>query len=63
MCWSDDCVLDSNITTGQNLAGGYANWEDALNSWYGEKKVYRYGRTNKKTVGHYTQVSSSQSYP
>ena len=49
---------------GQNLAWNQANWKKAMQAWYNEVDLYRYGEEADdylgpggwEKIGHYTQV-------
>lgn len=52
------------MTIGQNVAGGYRSWKKAVQMWYDEISMWKYGlepdsylgHGGWKKIGHFTQV-------
>ncbi|GFS25803.1 cysteine-rich venom protein [Elysia marginata] len=74
--WAMQCKLEHDknrkipsygMFIGQNLAAGHRSWKKAMESWFNEVQLYRYGEDANeylgpggwKEIGHYTQVSIS----
>ncbi|KAK3773653.1 hypothetical protein RRG08_001383 [Elysia crispata] len=59
-----------DLSIGQNIAGGSLNWKRAMETWYKEKNLFKYGQDPKeylgqggwKKIGHYTQMVSHRAH-
>lgn len=53
----DRRVPHYGVHIGQNIAVGYSSWSETVESWYSEKKKFKYGIANSMMkVGHFTQI-------
>lgn len=77
--WSQQCNMshDKNrkipsygMFIGQNLAAGYRSWKKAMESWFNEVRLYKFGQDANqylgpggwKDIGHYTQMVQNSTH-
>ncbi|KAI8338423.1 CAP domain-containing protein [Chlamydoabsidia padenii] len=57
--WTNRCVFEhsDNPSYGENIAMGYDTWDQAVDAWYSEVKMYNYNNPGfSGSTGHFTQV-------
>ncbi|XP_060073743.1 uncharacterized protein LOC132553510 [Ylistrum balloti] len=77
--WANQCkaghdkmrkIPSIGLSVGQNVAGGYKTWEEAVFHWYDEIRMWRYGIDPDsylgfggwRKIGHFTQIVNNATF-